>query len=166
MGKFRSRAPVVQQIESEFSEEVIFVNRVSKVVKGGRKFGFSAIVAVGDKKARVGLGIGKAAEVVDAIKKASDDAKKNMITVPKKGTTVPYEMKEHFCASTVIVKPAKEGHGIIAGGPARIIFGLAGITDVTAKFVGSSNQVNCAKVTFQALKNIKTTEQIMGLRKH
>jgi small subunit ribosomal protein S5 len=151
-------------VDSEFSEEVIFVNRVAKVVKGGRKFGFSAIVAVGDKKERVGLGIGKAAEVVEAIRKASDDAKKNMITVPKKGTTVPYELNEHFCASTVIVKPAPEGHGIIAGGPARVIFGLAGITDVTAKFVGSSNQVNCAKVTFQALKNIMSPEHIMEMR--
>jgi small subunit ribosomal protein S5 len=150
--------------ESEFAEEVIYINRVAKVVKGGRKFHFTAIVAVGDRKDRVGLGYGKAAEVVDAIKKGVDDAKRNMITIHKRGTTLPYEIKQHYCASTILLRPAAKGHGIIAGGAARPILALSGLEDVTAKFVGSNNRVNCARATFQALKRMQPPEFIARLR--
>jgi len=149
---------------SEFEEAVVFINRVAKVVKGGRKFNFTALVAVGDRKERIGLGYGKAAEVVDAIKKAVDDAKRQMITVHKRGTTIPYEISTHFCASTLTLRPAKKGHGIIAGGPARSILHLAGLEDISAKFHGSSRPINCAKVTFQALKEIAAPDYIKRVR--
>jgi small subunit ribosomal protein S5 len=151
-------------VESEFTEEVIHINRVAKVVKGGRKFHFTALVALGDKKNRVGLGYGKAGEVVDAIKKGVDEAKRNMITVFKEETTIPYEIKHHYCASTVILRPAAKGHGIIAGGAARPILALAGIEDATAKFVGSANQVNTARACFQALKTMQAPDYIKRLR--
>lgn len=145
-------------------EEVIYINRVAKVVKGGRKFGFSALVAVGDGESKVGLGIGKAAEVLDAIRKGVDLAKKNMITVPREGTTIPYEIKEHFCATTITLKPAKEGTGVIAGGPARVILKLAGIADVSAKFTGSANRINCGKAAFNALKKIQPRKKLFSRR--
>jgi len=160
----RDRPSPTQEAESEFAEEVIHINRVAKVVKGGRKFHFSALVAVGDKQNRVGLGYGKASEVVDAIKKGVDEAKRTMITVYKDGTTIPYELKSHYCASTVIMRPAAKGHGIIAGGAARPILALSGLEDVTTKFVGSDNPLNCARATFQALKMIQTPNYIKRLR--
>jgi small subunit ribosomal protein S5 len=151
--------------ESEFTEEVVHINRVAKVVKGGRKFHFTALVALGDKENRVGLGYGKASEVVDAIKKGVDEARKNMITVHKKGTTIPYELREQYCASTILMRPAAKGHGIIAGGAARPILALAGYEDVTAKFVGSNNPVNTARATFNALKKIQTPDYIKRMRR-
>jgi small subunit ribosomal protein S5 len=154
-----------EQEESEFKEEVIFLNRVAKVVKGGRKFGFSALVAVGDLNGRVGLGIGKASEVLDAIRKGVDLAKKNLITVPREGTTIPYEIRESFCATTILLKPAKEGTGVIAGGPARTILKLAGIADVSAKYFGSNNRINCAKVAFNALQSLKPRKVLQGRRR-
>jgi small subunit ribosomal protein S5 len=150
--------------EQEFAEEVININRVSKVVKGGRKFHFTALVAVGDRKTRVGLGYGKAGELVDAIKKGVDEAKRNMIVVFKQGTTLPYEIRQHYCASTIVLRPAAKGHGIIAGGAARPILSLSGIEDVTAKFVGSNNPLNCARATFKALKTMQLPEYIGRLR--
>jgi small subunit ribosomal protein S5 len=150
--------------ESEFAEEVININRVAKVVKGGRKFHFTALVAVGDRKTRVGLGYGKAGELVDAIKKAVDEAKRNLIVVYKRGTTLPYEIKRHYCASTILLRPAAKGHGIIAGGAARPILALSGLEDVTAKFVGSNNPLNCARATFMALKLMATPDYINRLR--
>lgn len=150
--------------EQEFAEEVININRVSKVVKGGRKFHFTALVAVGDRKTRVGLGYGKAGELVDAIKKGVDEAKRNMIVVYKQGTTLPYEIRQHYCASTIVLRPAAKGHGIIAGGAARPILSLSGIEDVTAKFVGSNNPLNCARATFKALKTMQLPEYIGRLR--
>jgi len=154
-----------EEQESEFKEEVIHINRVAKVVKGGRKFNFTALVAVGDGKERVGLGYGRAGEVVDAIKKGVDEAKRNMLTVNKQGTTIPYEIRSDYCASTTLLRPAAKGHGIIAGGSARAILTLAGLEDVTAKFIGSTNPVNCARATFQALKMIQSPERILRLRK-
>ena len=163
-GQQRERRDYAPEPESEFTEEVIHINRVAKVVKGGRKFHFTALVALGDKQNRVGLGYGKAAEVVDAIKKGVDDAKRNMIVICKQGTTIPYEVKSHYCASTILLRPAAKGHGIIAGGSARPILALSGIEDVTAKFVGSNNPINCARSTFQALKMIQRPEFIKRLR--
>ncbi len=160
-GRDRDNRP---EPESEFTEEVIHINRVAKVVKGGRKFHFTALVALGDKKERVGLGYGKASEVVDAIRKGVDDAKRNMVTVVKDKSTIPYEVRNHYCASTIILKPAASGHGIIAGGAARPILALAGLEDVTAKFIGSSNSINCARATFEALKSIQSPEFIKKLR--
>jgi small subunit ribosomal protein S5 len=153
-----------QQEPQEFEESVIFINRVAKVVKGGRNFKFTALVAVGDKKNRVGLGYGKAGEVVEAIRKAVDDAKRQMITVSKNGATIPYEIQTHACASTIIMRPAKSGHGIIAGGPARSILHLAGYEDVSAKFHGSNSPINCAKVTFQALQKMSSPDFIRRVR--
>lgn len=141
--------------EAPLGEEVIFVNRVAKVVKGGRRFSFTAVVAVGDYQSRVGLGIGKASEVASAIRKASEQARRNLTQVLVKGTTVPYEFKHHFCATTLLLRPAKVGHGLIAGGAARSILSLAGIKDITAKYIGSRNPINCARVAFEALKSIK-----------
>ena len=153
------------EAESEFKEEVIHINRVAKVVKGGRKFHFTALVVVGDGKTRVGLGYGKAGEVVDAIKKGVDEAKRTMFTVYKEGSTIPYEVKSTYCSSTMLLRPAAKGHGIIAGGSARPILALSGIEDVTAKFVGSTNPVNCARATFQALKMIESPDRIGRLRR-
>lgn len=160
----RDRNQNQQEVESEFTEEVIHINRVAKVVKGGRKFHFTALVALGDKKDRVGLGYGKASEVVDAIRKGVDDAKRNMITVVKHKSTIPYEVRSHYCASTIILKPAASGHGIIAGGAARPILALAGLEDITAKFIGSSNSTNCARATFEAIKSIQSPDFIKKLR--
>jgi small subunit ribosomal protein S5 len=162
-GRDRRRPDAIEE-PSEFEEAVIYINRVAKVVKGGRKFNFTALVAVGDRKNRVGLGYGKAAEVVDAIKKAVDDAKRKMITVAKNGSTIPYETTTHVCASTITMRPAKKGHGIIAGGPARAILHLAGYEDISAKFFGSSRPINCARVTFTALQQMATPEHIQRLR--
>jgi len=160
----RDRRGGDQTLESEFTEEVIHINRVAKVVKGGRKFHFAALVAVGDRKGRVGLGYGKASEVVDAIRKGVDDAKRNMIKVYREGTSIPYMIKSHYCASTILLRPAAKGHGIIAGGSARPILALSGIEDVSAKFVGSNNAINCARATFQALKQIQRPDVIGRLR--
>lgn len=154
-----------QEKDDGFREEVIFINRVAKVVKGGRKFGFSALVAVGDGDGQVGLGIGKAGEVVDAIRKGVDEAKKGLISVPREGTTIPYELKKHYCSTTILMKPAREGTGVIAGGPARVILKLAGITDVSAKFMGSNNQVNCARAAFGALESLRTRKSIIRKRR-
>jgi small subunit ribosomal protein S5 len=148
-----------------FSEEVIFINRVAKVVKGGRKFGFSALVAVGDKNGKIGLGIGKASEVLDAIRKGVELAKKNIISVPRQGTTIPYEIRNNFCATSILLKPAKEGTGVIAGGPARTILKLAGIADVSAKYYGSNNRINCAKAAFNALKKLEERKSLYNRRR-
>lgn len=165
MKENRERGSRFREREDDgLKEEVIYINRVSKVVKGGRKFGFSALVAVGDGENKVGIGIGKAAEVLDAIRKGVDLAKKNMVTVPREGTTIPYEIKEHFCSTTITLKPAREGTGVIAGGPARVILKLAGIADVSAKYTGSSNRINCGKAAFNALKNLKPRKKLFGRR--
>ncbi len=167
MGRMRSdsRPPRdFQQEPQEFEESVIYINRVAKVVKGGRNFKFTALVAVGDKKNRVGLGYGKAMEVVEAIRKAVDDAKRQMITVSKRGSTIPYEIQTHACASTITMRPAKKGHGIIAGGPARAILHLAGYEDVSAKFHGSNRPINCAKVTFEALRKMSGPDFLLRVR--
>jgi len=150
--------------EQEFKEQLIALNRVSKTVKGGRIARFAAIMAVGDGKGRIGVGLGKAAEVPEAIRKGIEDAKKNMITVSLKGTTIPHEVIGEFGAGKVLLKPAAPGTGIIAGGGVRFVLELAGIKNIRAKCLRSSNPTNVVKATFEALKALKTAEEIAALR--
>ena len=150
--------------EQEFKEQLIALNRVSKTVKGGRIARFAAIMAVGDGKGRIGIGLGKAAEVPEAIRKGIEDAKKNMITVALKGTTIPHEVIGEFGAGKVLLKPAAPGTGIIAGGTVRTILALAGIKNIRAKCLRSSNPTNVVKATFEGLKELKTVEEIAALR--
>lgn len=150
--------------KGELKEKVIEVFRVTKVVKGGRNFRFSAVVVVGDENGTVGAGTGKAAEVPEAIKKAIENAKKNLIKVPIVGTTVPHEYLGTFGAGKVLIKPAEEGSGIIAGGSARGILELAGYRDVKAKVLGTRNKRNVVLATMDALKNMRTAEQIASMR--
>lgn len=150
--------------ETEYNEKVVDIARVAKVVKGGRNFRFSAVVVVGNGNGKIGVGSGKALEVPDAIRKAIEDAKKNIINVPIVGTTIPHEFIGKFGAASVILKPSREGSGIIAGGSARAVLELAGYRDVNAKIVGTSNPKNVAIATINGLKNMRTKEQIDQMR--
>jgi len=148
----------------DLKEQVININRVTKVVKGGRNFRFSALVVVGDHNGHVGVGSGKAQEVPEAIRKAIEDAKKKLITVPMVGTTVPHEVKERFGAGKVLIMPAQEGTGVIAGGPVRAVLELAGIKDVRAKSLGSNNPNNMVQATLAGLRALKTVESVAKAR--
>ena len=150
--------------EKEFEERVVVVNRVTKVVKGGRRFRFAALVVVGDHKGRVGYGTGKAQEVPEAIKKAVEDAKKNIIYVPIVKTSIPHAITGVAGAGQVFLKPAPAGTGIIAGGPVRNVVELAGIQDIFSKSQGSSTPINIIRATFEGLKSLRTAEQIAELR--
>ena len=153
-----------QENESELNEKVVAINRVAKVVKGGRTFRFSAVVVVGDGKGHVGVGNGKASEVPDAIKKAIEDAKKNLVTVPIVGTTVPHEYIGKFGSASVVIKPAQEGTGLITGGSVRSVLELAGYRDVKTKVLGSNNPRNVVYATLKGLQNMETIEEVAKKR--
>ena len=149
---------------SEFVEKLVALNRVSKTVKGGRVMKFAALMVVGDEKGRVGFGTGKAAEVPEAIRKGIEDAKKNMITVSLSGTTIPHEVIGEFGAGRVLMKPAAEGTGIIAGGPVRAVMEAAGIKDIRSKCLRSNNPNNVVNATFEGLKALRTPEEVARTR--
>lgn len=151
--------------DTELSEKVIKINRVAKVVKGGRRFSFSALVAVGNMNGMVGIGFGKANEVSTAIQKGITNAKKNMFKVPLTDGTIPHPIDGWFGAGHVFMKPASRGKGVIAGGPVRIIMELAGVKDILTKSLGSANALNIVNATISGLKMLKTPEQIAGIRK-
>ncbi len=158
----RDRAP--KKEASEFDKKVVSVRRVTKVVKGGRTLRFSALVVVGDRKGRVGLGIGKSKEVSSAIEKATTIAKKNMKLIPIVNDTIPHEIIGKFSATSILMLPAPDGTGVIAGGSARAVIELAGIKNIVTKRHGSSNKINCVKATMEGLLNLKTKEEIARRR--
>ena len=155
---------IIDARQLDLQEKVVEVRRVTKVVKGGRNFRFAALVVVGDENGHVGIGSGKAMEVPDAIRKAVEDAKKNLIKVPMVGTTIPHEVIGHFGAGRILIMPAQEGTGVIAGGAARDLLELAGLKDVRAKCLGSRNPRNMVNATIEGLKSLKTAEDIAALR--
>ena len=150
--------------ELDIKERIVNINRVAKVVKGGRTFRFSVLVVVGDENGHVGAGTGKAAEIPDAVRKAIDSAKKNMINVPMVGTTIAHEIIGEYGAGRVLLKPAGEGTGVIAGGGARAVLELAGIRDIRTKSLRSNNPNNLVNATIDGLKNLKVAEDIAALR--
>jgi len=145
-------------------ERVVQINRVAKVVKGGRRFSFSAVVVVGDGNGHVGAGMGKADEVPEAIRKGVEDAKKHLIRVPLVGTTVPHEVRQQFGASTVLLKPASQGTGVIAGGSVRAVVEAAGVRDILSKSLGSTNPVNVVRATLEGLRSMHSAEELSARR--
>lgn len=156
--------PRFEKQESDLQENVVFINRVAKVVKGGRRFSFAAVVVVGDGKGRVGAGLGKAAEVPEAIRKGVEDAKKNMINVALKNGTIPHESLGIYGAGKVIMRPAAEGTGIKAGGPVRAVLALAGVRNVLTKSLGSSNPINMVKAALDGMAKLENVQTVAALR--
>ncbi len=156
--------PRFEKQESDLQENVVFINRVAKVVKGGRRFSFAAVVVVGDGKGKVGAGLGKAAEVPEAIRKGVEDAKKNMITVALKNGTIPHPMLGVYGAGKVVMKPAAEGTGVKAGGPVRAVLAMAGIKNILTKSLGSSNPINMVRATLDGLSKLENAETVAALR--
>lgn len=156
--------PRFEKQESDLQENVVFINRVAKVVKGGRRFSFAAVVVVGDGKGRVGAGLGKAAEVPEAIRKGVEDAKKNMINVALKNGTIPHESLGIYGAGKVIMRPAAEGTGIKAGGPVRAVLALAGVRNVLTKSLSSSNPINMVKATLDGMAKLENVQTVAALR--
>ena len=150
--------------EKEFEERVVKINRVVKVVKGGRRMRFSALVVVGDKKGRIGFGTGKAKEVPDAIRKATEQAQRNVKKINLVGTTIPHEIVGHYGAGTVVLRPAATGTGVIAGGPVRAVLELAGVTDVISKCLGSRTAINVVRATVDGLEKMTTIDEVAELR--
>ncbi|MDL2225173.1 30S ribosomal protein S5 [Eubacteriales bacterium OttesenSCG-928-M02] len=148
----------------DLKEQLVNINRVAKVVKGGRNFRFTALMVVGDENGIVGIGHGKATEIPEAVRKATEDAKRNLVRVPLVGTTIPHEIKGKYGKGLVHLLPASEGTGVIAGGPVRAVLEMAGVKDVRTKSYGSNNPANCAKATLQGLTSLKSAEQVARLR--
>ncbi len=154
----------IDPAELTLKDKVVFINRVAKVVKGGKRFSFSAIVVVGDGKGHVGAGKGKASEVPEAIKKAIEDAKKNLIRVPLKGTTIPFEVTGRFGAERVMLKPASDGTGIIAGGPVRAVMEMVGVSNILSKCLSGGNPINVVSATLNGFSQLKYPSEVMKMR--
>ncbi len=153
-----------QKSGTELQERLVNINPVSKTVKGGRSRSFSALVVVGDENGKVGAGLGKAKEVPEAIRKATEEAKKTMVQIPIVGTTIPHEITEKFGGARVLLKPASEGTGVIAGGPVRAVLEVAGVQDVLTKSLGSANPINVVRATMKGLTSLRTVEDVARLR--
>ncbi|MEG1756256.1 MAG: 30S ribosomal protein S5 [Clostridia bacterium] len=153
-----------QREPSEFKERLVSINRVAKVVKGGKNFRFTALMVIGNENGKVGVGLGKAAEIPEAVRKGIEDAKRHMVVVPIVGTTIPHQVEGKFGTGHVRRRPAEEGTGVIAGGPARAVLEMAGIRDIRTKSYGSNNPSNCVKATIEGLSQLRTAEQVAKLR--